>query len=195
MDKIDTIYDHYKETFQISRDMQQKRGKLFVALCLFELLNVVVLIFPNEFVKVVSEMINSQYQTTVSLNIAILQSAVWITITYLMVRYYQTNIYVERQYKYIALLEEKISTEINDDCFNRESTNYLTKYPKVLDLISTFYTWIIPVLIIVANTIKIIFEWIYRINIWGTLFDTFCFVFCVVLSCLYLALMHPKKKN
>ena len=108
---------------------------------------------------------------------------------------YQTNIYIERQYKYIAVLEDKISTMLKETCFKRESDNYLEKYPIVLDLISIFYTWIIPLLIIIINIGKLWMEFRTASNLWSVIFDTLCCGFTAVLTIMYLAMMHPRHKN
>lgn len=195
MEKLDVLYDHYKETVHISLDTQKKRGTLFVIFCVLELLNFSMLLFPSEIAESISQYIYSTYEVTFNFNISLLQSAIWIVLSYTMIRYYQTNIYIERQYGYIALLEDKISKILHEKCFKRESDNYLDKYPKVLDLISIFYTWIIPALIIVVNVAKSIFEWRNLVNIWGVVFDTVCCAFCVILTVMYLIMMHPRHTN
>jgi len=150
------------------------------------------LIFSNEIVLGISEYIYSQYEMTFSISVVLVQSALWIIIVYILVRYFQTNIYIERQYGYIATLEEIISKEINESCFNRESNNYLENYPKILDVIAFYYTWGIPALIIFVNGTKITFEWLNPANIWSTLFDSFFCLFSMVLTVLYLCAMHSQ---
>lgn len=174
MEKVDLLYDHYNETVKLSLDAQKKREKLFLALCILEIFNYSMLIFSNEIVLGISKYIFSKYEMTFDISVILVQSALWIIIVYILVRYFQTNIYIERQYSYIATLEEKISKELGESCFNRESGNYLDKYPKVLDVIAFFYTWCIPLLIILVNGSKIAFELIKLGNNWSVLFDSVC---------------------
>jgi hypothetical protein len=195
LEKVDLIYDHYKETMQLSLNMQKRRGTLFVVFCIFEILNFSMLLFPEKITASISQYILSQYNIKFDFSIAILQSAIWIVLSYIMIRYYQTNIYIERQYKYIAILEDKISIMLKEPCFKRESDNYLEKYPIVLDLISVFYTWIIPLLIIVINVGKLSMEFRTTSNLWSAIFDTLCCGFTVVLTIMYLVMMHPRYKN
>lgn len=195
MEKVDLIYDHYKETMQLSLNMQKRRGTLSVVFCIFEILNFSMLLFPEKITASISQYILSQYNIKFDFSIAILQSAIWIVLSYIMIRYYQTNIYIERQYKYIAILEDKISIMLKEPCFKRESDNYLEKYPIVLDLISVFYTWIIPLLIIVINVGKLSMEFRTTSNLWSAIFDTLCCGFTVVLTIMYLVMMHPRYKN
>lgn len=115
MEKLDVLYDHYKETVHISLDTQKKRGTLFVVFCVLELLNFSMLLFPSEIAESISQYIYSTYEVTFNFNISLLQSAIWIVLSYTMIRYYQTNIYIERQYGYIALLEDKISKILHEN--------------------------------------------------------------------------------
>ncbi len=165
---------------------------MFVFFCIFELFNFSMLLFPNEIAASISQYIYSKYSIGFSFNITIIQSAIWIAITYIMIRYYQTNIYIERQYGYISRLEDKVAKIIKEPCFKRESENYLNNYPAVLDVIHVFYTWVIPILIIAINVIKSIMEWVNLVNIFGVLFDTLCCVFCVILTIMYLIMIHPR---
>lgn len=190
MEKIDLLYDHYKETVKLSLNMQKKRDTLFVVFCIFELLNFFMLLFPEKITASISQYIFSKYNVTFDFNIVILQSAIWTALSYIMIRYYQTNIYIERQYKYIDVLEDKISTMLKEPCFKRESDNYLEKYPIVLDLIYVFYTWIIPLLIIIINIGKILIEFRSVSNFWSVMFDTLCCIFTAILTIMYLAMMH-----
>lgn len=195
MEKAEVFYDHYKETMHMHLDMQKKRNMLFVAVCIFELLNLFMLLFPNEIAKSITQYIHTTYQVVFNFNIASLQSAVWIALSYTIVRYFQSNIYIERQYSYIGILEDRLSEILDEPSFNRETDNYLNDYPKVLDLIHVFYTWVIPVSIIVLNIMKSVCEWRLMVDFWSVVFDTICSGFCIVLTVLYLMMLHPKKKK
>lgn len=193
LERVDLLYDHYKETMNLSLDAQKKRGMLFISLCIFELLNSLMPIFSNEIALGISDYIYSQFKMAFNISVSLVQSVFWIIIVYILVRYFQTNIYIERQYGYIAILEEKISKEIDESCFYRESKNYLDKYPKVLDVIAFFYTWCIPALIVVVNVYIIIFQWKNKLDIYYMLFDSICCLFSMILTVLYLCMMHPRK--
>jgi hypothetical protein len=66
---------------------------------------------------------------------AIIQTFIWVIAFYLFIRYFQTNIYIERHYSYIMQLEQDISKELQSNIFNRERKNYLQSYPLILDII------------------------------------------------------------
>lgn len=195
MEGATILYDHYKETMHMHLDMQKKRNTLFVAVCIAELLNLSMLLFPGEIGESVRKYIYTTYRVTFEFDPAYLQSAIWIVVTYALVRYFQTNIYIERQYGYIAMLEERLSQMLNEKCFDRESSNYLDEYPKVLDMIHVFYTWLIPISIVLVCVIKSIREWVHVTNYGCVVFDSVFSIFCVVLTILYLCMLHPRKKN
>ena len=195
MDKLELLYDHYKETVKLSLDAQTKRNKLFVFTCLYEMLNFIMLLFPKQVADGLVAFIKTQYKIAIEFSISFFQCAIWIAITYTLVRYLQTMIYVERQYQYIKVLEKEISQIIESPHFDRESNSYLDKYPKVLDLIHIFYTWAIPLLLIIINLLKVVLESMNGIILWPFIFSASCCCFCVVLSILYLAFVHRQDKK
>lgn len=202
MDKTELLYDHYKETVRASTDMQAKRNALFVYVCVFELLNFLMLLFPQVINSALSAFLLEAYKVSLSELLELLPTGIWLITTYVLVRYFQTTIYVERQYPYIEEIEAEIAKETRLVCFDRESKAYLSNYPKVLNLIHIFYTWVIPVLLQVINTVKIILEWKATPSASATWLDTLIYAFLLVLTILFLAFMHtpaklvkrPKKK-
>ena len=202
MDKTELLYDHYKETVRVSTDMQAKRNTLFVYVCVFELLNFLMLLFPQVINSALSAFLLEAYKVSLSELLGLLPTGIWLITTYVLVRYFQTTIYVERQYPYIEVIEAEIAKETRLACFDRESKAYLSNYPKVLELIHVFYTWMIPVLLQVINTVKITLEWKATPSTATTWVNTLIYAFLLVLTILFLIFMHtpakpvkrPKKK-
>lgn len=191
MDTIELLYDHYKETVGASTAMQTKRNALFVYVCVFELLNFVMLLFPHVINSVLSTILMENYKISLGDLLGLWPTAIWLINTYVLVRYFQTTIYVERQYPYIEMIETEIAKKTSLSCFDRESKTYLNNYPKVLDLIHIFYTWIIPVLLQVINTVKIVLEWKTSQSIIVTGVNTAIYLFLLVLTACFLSFMHP----
>lgn len=194
MDKTELLYDHYKETVRASTDMQAKRNALFVYVCVFELQNFLMLLFPQVINSALSAFLLEAYKVSLSELLELLPTGIWLITTYVLVRYFQTSIYVERQYPYIEEIEAEIAKETRLVCFDRESKAYLSNYPKVLNLIHIFYTWVIPVLLQVINTVKIILEWKATPSASATWLDTLIYAFLLVLTILFLAFMHTSAK-
>jgi hypothetical protein len=162
MEKLDVLYDHYKETFSLSSEAQKKRSIFFVSLVISIMVLFLFLIDSNGVITTISEYLKNNFSVALSIRTAIIQTFVWVIVLYLFMRYFQTNIYIERQYSYIDQLEQEISKELQSNIFARESKNYLQKHPMVLDIINFIYKWIFPVLGILLITFKIIFEWIQK---------------------------------
>jgi hypothetical protein len=190
MDKTELLYDHYKETVKVSTDMQAKRNTLFVYVCVFELLNFLMLLFPQVINSALSTFLLETYKVSVGELLGLLPTGIWLITTYVLVRYFQTTIYVERQYPYIEAIEAEIAKETKLSCFDRESKAYLSNYPKVLDLIHIFYTWMIPVLLQIINTVKIVLEWKSMSGMVATWVNTVIYAFLLVLTVLFLIFMH-----
>lgn len=194
MDKTELLYDHYKETVKASTDMQVNRNSLFVYVCVFVVLNFLMLLFP----QVISSMLFAYFQETYNLSLSellgIFPTGIWLINAYVMVRYFQAAVYVERQYSYIEVLELEIAKETGLSCFDRESKSYLDNYPKVLDLIHVFYTWMIPALLLIINSVKIILEWKSTQGSAITLANTVIYIFLLALTILYLFFLHHRSK-
>lgn len=192
MDKNEILYDHYKETVKLNHDMARKRGALFVAAVLLELLNLALLLFPTIVMDSLSLYVDSQYQFKLDLSVNILQSTIWIAITYILVRYFQSNIYIERQYSYISKIEEQLAASLNEPLLKRESDSYLDNYPTVLNIIDFFYKWIVPILFIAINVFKIGNEVFCQGLNAGVAFDCVLCAGIVILIIFYLKMMHTQ---
>ena len=135
MEPLELLYDHYKETFNLSKEAQNRRNKSFLMLCILEAISFWFLIQPEKVFQLLTDGINNGLDVTLSLSNTIMQTLLWIVTVYILIRYIQDVLYVERQYGYLSALEKQIS-ELNEiDIFKRESDNYLSNYPIVLNLI------------------------------------------------------------
>ncbi len=186
MENIEILYDHYKESNQLSQNAQKQRSRYFCGICILEIINIVFLLYPSETIDLITKWLDKKYSIVFPPTVLIIQGILWLFIIYFTVLYFQKNIYIERQYKYLSELEIEISKKINLECFCREGKNYNENYPLVLTVIDRFYKWGIPITIIIINTIKIIFEYIKMSNLLITLFDTLCYIFVLVLTILYI---------
>lgn len=94
------------------------------------------------------------------------------------------------------MADTKTPAERSENMSRIRSTN------KVLDLIHFFYTWMIPVLLQVINTVKITLEWKATPGTATTWVNTLIYAFLLVLTILFLIFLHtpakpakhPKKK-
>ncbi len=195
MNKIEILYNHYKESNTLIKNAQEERNKLFKYLCLAILFNLIFLIYPDEIIDILNQFFNNNYSITISITYIIIQSSCWILITYLLIQYLHKNIYVERQYTYLKKLEEEIGNELKTKVFNRESNNYLNNYPLILNVLDFFYKWFLPIAIILINGIKLYYEYVNKVCLFLKITDTLCFSFIFLLIVLYLKMLHFDNKK
>ena len=157
MDTYELLYDHYKETCDLSRQAQARRNKSFIGLCILEALSFLMIIRPSDVLNIFTGEIKDKLDVTLNLSSNILQTLLWVSTTYATIRYVQDVLYIERQYNYMALLEKKLSETM--DVFMREGEHYQKDYPMVLNFIDLFYKMLSPILFLAINIVRIVFEW------------------------------------
>ena len=160
MDALEILYDHYKEAFSLSKEAQGRRNKSFVILCVLEALSFLLLIRPEMAFELILKGINKDIETPLQLSNTIIQTLIWLVIVYVMIRYIQDMLYIERQYMYIDKLEKEISNLTTTRIFSREGENYQKDYPMVLNFIDLFYKMLMPILFVLINIVRIHEEWI-----------------------------------
>lgn len=194
MESIEILYDHYKDTYALSKVAQERRNKSFVCLCILETVAYLWAVDPQKMIVALqSYEILSGF---VNLGHEIIQTFLWMMIVYVLIRYVQDMIYVERQYGYLTKLEIKISSIVADEMFSRESSNYLKEYPKILNLIDLFYKMVMPVLFLLINFVHIIMEWQYdQRNMLSVLCDSFIFTAIFIITWFYFFWIHSKITN
>ena len=158
MDNIDLLYDHYKDTYALSKQSQGHRNKLFVYLCVLEALSFLFLIRPDTALEVFAAGINAHFDTGLVFGNVILQTLLWILIAYVTVRYCQETLYVERLYPYLDKLEKVIMQESKTKIFEREGEAYQRDYPMVLNFIDLFYKMFCPEFSISTSSTKLFCE-------------------------------------
>ena len=193
MDTIDVLYDHYKETFNLSKEAQARRNKSFIVLCVLEAISFLLLIRPEQTYELILNGINKELDAAVQLSYTVVQTFLWLIIAYVMIRYIQDMLYVERQYVYLETLEKQISLAMSVNVFKREGENYQKNYPMVLNFIDLFYKMLMPVFFTVINVVRIQKEWwlFNRVTI-ALVCDTILFVAIFIISWFYLFEIHSK---
>jgi hypothetical protein len=194
MDKAELLYDHYKDTYVLHLDMRKKRDATFVMLCIGITLLFCFLLNPSDVFNSIYKMVQEYFSLELPFQITVIQSFVWVIVLYLFMRYIQKNIYIERLYKYIKQLENRIEEQA-EVIFNRESKSYDAEYPLILNIIHIIYVWIFPIMSILIITLKIYFEKIQNINIVPFIFDTIIALAIIVLNIFYLIFLYSKKSK
>ena len=87
MDALEMLYDHYKETFSLSKEAQAKRNKSFFVLCILEAFSFLLLIRPEKAFEFILEGIHKELDMTLQLSNTIIQTLLWFLFVYVMIRY------------------------------------------------------------------------------------------------------------
>ena len=191
MNKLELYYDHYKDSNEKLKNSQDRRNKNFIFLCILETLSFLMIYIPEIICNLLSSGINKQFDSDVHFSITILQTFVWLAILYVLIRYVQDTVYIERQYSYISNLEKIIREESQSDIFSREGENYLLEYPAILNFIDLFYKMFSPIFFSIVNIARIHFEW-YTVSKISFICDAviFSIIFCT--TWLYFFYVHSK---
>ena len=78
MEALELLYDHYKETFSLSKEAQNRRNKSFLMLCVLESISFWLLVQPEKVFQLFNEGINTALDVTLSLSNTIIQTLLWI---------------------------------------------------------------------------------------------------------------------
>lgn len=163
MDNKEIMYDHYKDTYKIQNNNERKRNKLFLFLCFAILVLMMMIIYPDNVYENIQEIFLEKLGINIKFELSLLDVFNWFTILYLTIRYYQINANIEKNYTYIHKLEDNLEKKYKLLIY-REGKNYLEQYPLFLQFSYIFYKYIFPSLFIICILIKIIFNFINKLN-------------------------------
>ena len=164
MDKVNIIYDHYKDTYNIQCQNEKTRNNLFIALCICILLLMLMIVYPNNIYTNIKEIFLDKMGVNIMFELSIVECFLWFVILYITVRYYQINANIEKNYKYIHALEEKLETKYKLP-FSREGKNYLNQYPLFLTFSYIFYKYLFPIIFTACILTKVICHIVNGFNI------------------------------
>ena len=86
---LETYYDHYKETYTLSKEAQSRRNKSFATLCVLEAISFLILRNPDLICGLLNDAAKEKLEITIQVSNGILQTLIWILIAYVLVRYVQ----------------------------------------------------------------------------------------------------------
>lgn len=156
---LELCYDHYKDTNELNRAAQSRRNRDFMILCILEAISLLMVWNPQFIAAVINDVVRSQIENTMQIGSNVLQTLIWILIAYILVRYIQEVMYIERQYDYLNKLENRINDLLAEKDITREGDSYLQNFPLVLNIIHLFYNLFCPIFFTFINIYHIILEW------------------------------------
>ena len=194
--KLQILAEHYKNTFDFLQNNLKQRNRLFLYVLCILILLLFQLYTPQEASDLMSQFISSKLNMSAQINILFIQSIIWFGLLATTLKYFQSVVFIERQYNYIHQLEEQLSKEYEKKAFTREGDSYLKDYPTFLNWASCLYTIFFPVILLTISSSKIISECkmlgFKQILVWFNVVFFLCIAISVIL---YLIALHVKKRN
>lgn len=176
-------YDHYKDSFALQQSYLSERNKLTVAMLVLLVLIAGFIYDP----AMLNEKLNTYVATKVeglAFELKYLNTGVIFLFLWVMTRYYQVVLQIEKMYLYLSDCEDKLS-ENDKYLVNREGAYYLKSYPWLKDVVNACYVVFLPLAIIIVAVFKITNE-----CAWTTHFKIVDFIglgLIILLSLLYLS--------
>lgn len=158
--KFQILHEHYKDTFALQREYLKFRDRLFVYTLLVFVAMFILAIVPVDLSQAVSDIVKEKFKVTLNIERDAINTMLWFALLCLVVRYFQTNIVVERQYNYIHKVEEELNSSYNPqgDMFTREGKAYLNNFQVFSSLAGYLYILIFPGLLITVTSYQLYTE-------------------------------------
>jgi len=152
--ELDIYYDHYKDTFSYLRTYLSLRDKYFkyafflLALLFFNSL------LPSDFEKITQTILEKKIGIKEFSNLKLIDSLLLFGLLSIIIKYFQVNLLIERQYSYIHHVEKKLSAKLENFNIFREGKAYLNNYPIFGSIVHRIYTIGFPILLMVLVIVK-----------------------------------------
>ena len=178
-----TYYDHYKDTLSLQQTYLSERNKLTLSLLILLVLSAVFIYEPTMIVEKLNTILDSRVKG-LAFGMKYINTGLIFILLWVLTRYYQTVVKIDRIYDYLNDCEKKLSGDKDEYQINREGVYYFKSRPKMDIVLNFCYGYLLPVAIIVLATIKIVKE-----ISWATSFkiaDIAGLVFIILMSVLYI---------
>jgi hypothetical protein len=196
IEKLQILSNHYSHTFDFLQTHLKNRDRLFLVVLVLLAIMVFQIYTPIETSKIISQLVTDKLCIKSPINFLYIQSIIWFVLLAIVIKYFQSVIFIERQYSYLHSIENILSKDYKDGAFTREGKSYLDDYPVFLNWASFLYTILFPAILAIVTTSKIIGEYkqhgCSEILVW---FNGLIFLFIIVSLTLYIYGLHFKKKS
>ncbi len=152
--EIEIYYDHYKDTFTYLREYLKQRDKYFMYCVILLTLVFINSMLPIDFEIATKDFIKNKVGLEKFNNLKVINSLLLFILLSMVIKYFQINVLIERQYKYLHHIEKKLSKNLKEFNIFREGKSYLNNYPFFSRIVHRIYTIIFPVLLIILLIIK-----------------------------------------
>lgn len=156
--KLEILNDHYKDSFNHLREFLKTRDKLFFWIIIVVTLMLYQIFLPIEAKDVVGNIITKTLKLDENVDASFICSIIWFSLLAVVVKYFQTVLNIETQYKYIHKLEDQLALCYENNAFTREGKTYFKDYWKFSKWIKRLYVIIFPSLLLIVIAAKIFNE-------------------------------------
>lgn len=156
MKSEDNYYDHYKDTWSLQQSYLSERNKLTASLLILLVLVAGFMYEPAMLPEKVNTYLNSRV-TGLAFDVKYLNTGLIFLLLWVMTRYYQAVMKIDRMYDYLNECETKLS-DGSDYKINREGAYYYEKRSWMTIVLKYCYGLFLPLAIIVIAIIKIVNE-------------------------------------
>lgn len=151
--KIEILYDHYKDTFENQKVYLQKRN-YYTFICLGLILSLSFQISnPEQSIIISNELVKNNIGD-IKIDFSYINNILTFALLWIVIMYYQINFLIEKIYKYIHEIEEKLTNALNPFEITRESKTYLDHYPWLSEVVHKIYSIVFPLVLISVAIIK-----------------------------------------
>ncbi|MCU0428170.1 MAG: hypothetical protein MUF71_21365 [Candidatus Kapabacteria bacterium] len=154
------LHEHYKETFADIREHIKQRDMFFIGILIFLTIVLFQAFSPDEYKQLIGQVLAKQLETKAKIDVGFLSSLSLFILLYLVLRYCQLSVIIERRYNYIQELESELSKKFtNKKMFTREGGAYLQNYPKISNWAHWIYTSVFPCALLLCVAINFVSNW------------------------------------
>ncbi|MDP8229863.1 MAG: hypothetical protein P9L93_02035 [Candidatus Gorgyraea atricola] len=194
--KLQILAEHYNSTYDTLVVKIKERDKFFLLVLVILIVKLFRIYTPEEAILVLTQLISSRLGVTAPLNFSFIESVIWFCLLAAVLRYFQSVVYLERQYDYTHKLESQLSAHFENSAFVRESSAYLKNFPLFLNWASFLYTVFFPILLMVIIGCKVTYD--FRLMGFKSLlswFNGLVFLAIMTSTVLYLIVIHSRKQG
>lgn len=152
--ELQVLAGHYSETCKFMKERQRRRD--FYFLCLLLILTVFAAQYQDDNIasSIVKHVLTSSTDDLATAASQFTKCLLWLLLMGCVVRYFQTQIFLKKKYKYIHKIERVLGSFYSEEiCFSREGAHYLSWFPHMSSFIRVLYQLVFPITLL-AMTIN-----------------------------------------
>ncbi len=155
--KIEIFYDHYKDTFENQKVYLQKRN-YYTLICIGLIATLSFQISSPDQAVIISNELIKKNVGNIKVDFSYINNILNFALLWVVIMYYQINFLIEKTYKYIHEIEERLTIEMKPFEITREGKVYIDHYPWLSEVVHKIYSVGFPLTLICVSIIKWVIE-------------------------------------